>query len=72
MSNADRLFYELGYEKEESDKLVRYIWHSKPKTYVRTLTFNKSAKKITPYNQVQINMPLLKAINMKCEELRLE
>lgn len=72
MSKADSMFEELGYEKRESDKYIKYIWHSKPKTYVRTLTFNKSAKKITPYNQVQINMNLLQAINEKCKELRMD
>lgn len=69
MSKADEMFEELGYQKEEGDKLARYVWQPKCKTYVRTLTFNKSAKKITPYNQVQINMKLLKAINEKVKEL---
>lgn len=69
MSKADEMFEELGYKKEEGSKLVRYIWQSEPKNYARILTFHKSTKKITPYNQVQINMNLLQAINEKVKEL---
>lgn len=65
MSNADKLFYELGYDKKETSRKIIYyidlpIW--KP-----SITFNKKYKNI----KLDLCLPMqeLKAINMKCLEL---
>lgn len=68
MSNADKLFYELGYDKKETSRKIIYyidlfIW--KP-----SIIFNKKYKSVK--SDLCITMQELKAINMKCEELRLE
>lgn len=66
MSEADKMFKELGYGKEEENPL--YICY----TNLETITFNKVAR--TVYKDIDsgacaIKMEELKAINKKCEEL---
>lgn len=77
MSNADKLFYELGYEKiEENDEYVLYL----SKEFIgrkRKIRFWKDDKVIfndlleddKVVSSVQIGIDELKAINMKCLEL---
>lgn len=77
MSNADKLFYELGYEKiEENDEYVLYL--SKEfigrKRKIRfwkddKVFFNDLIENDKIISSVQIGMEELKAINMKCKEL---
>lgn len=76
MSKADKLFYELGYKIDigEPYGIIRYK-HIQEDYYIRFYLEDKEfdANKIIE-NEIyplEINMPLLKAINMKCEELRL-
>lgn len=73
MSNADKLFYELGYEKIQDDK----SWIDFKKRNIN-ITFNLNDKFVEAtqlyggeYLSKKIYMEELKAINMKCEEMRL-
>ena len=89
MSNADKLFYELGYELED-EKICphsyRYKKENKKSFTVKEIVIEKSSKliaicyykvdtngNISPINCTDhfLSLQELKAINMKCEELRL-
>ncbi len=74
MSEADRLFKELGYKKYTSDDCVMYMKN------LFILTFDIDNKTfITEYKQgdynfpkirpFEVNMQELQAINKKCKEL---
>lgn len=67
MSEADKMFEELGYIKYESKYNIYYTAQ-----FGTEIAFNKKDKDVTKYwgmeNQY-IDMQELKAINKKCEEL---
>lgn len=74
MSEADRLFKELGYKKYTSDDCVMYMKN------LFILTFDIDNKTfVTEYKQgdynfpkirpFEVNMQELQAINKKCKEL---
>ena len=75
MSEADRLFEELGYKKYTSDDCVMYM---KDLFMITFIIDNKTF--VTEYKQgdynfpkvkpFEVNMQELQAINMKCKELK--
>ena len=70
MSEADKLFKDLGYKKEDySPNVIYYTNIFNDDIYY---TFNKNTKKFyfIEYGEAgDISMEELKAINKKCEEL---
>lgn len=70
MSKADKLFEELGYEKEEYNPNVIYYTSNILDTIY--FAFNKNTKKVCFIENNEagdISMEELKAIQMKCDEL---
>ena len=70
MSEADKLFEELGYEKEEYNPDVIYYTSNILDTIY--FAFNKNTKKVCFIENNEagdISMQELKAIQMKCDEL---
>ena len=70
MSEADKLFEELGYEKEEYNPNVIYYTSNILDTIY--FVFNKNTKKVCFIENNEagdISMEELKAIQMKCDEL---
>lgn len=70
MSKADKLFEELGYEKEEYNPDVIYYTSNILDTIY--FAFNKNTKKVCFIENNEagdISMEELKAIQMKCDEL---
>lgn len=70
MSEADKLFKELGYKKETYNPDVIYFTN----IYIDTIyyAFNKNTKKfcfIENNEAGDISIQELKAINLKCQEL---
>lgn len=70
MSNADKLFYELGYELDKVhyniDNTDVYTY-KKDNDFIRFRTVDKSMVTLFKTN---FSKDELKAINMKCEELQ--
>ena len=68
MSEADKMFMELGYKKVDNGEQVFYVKSDKE------IKFNKWLRCIcsidSNYKWQYIDMQELKAINKKCEELR--
>jgi hypothetical protein len=69
MTNGDRMFEELGYQKREDEYEIRYCGD-------KEISLNKTCKDITigyltDYYEpaMPFSMAELKAINKKCEEL---
>ena len=70
MSKADKLFEELGYEKEEYNPDVIYYTSNILDTIY--FAFNKNTKKVCFIENNEagdISMEELKAIYLKCKEL---
>ena len=69
MSEADKMFEELGYKKYEYANMLDYICTQKTmgETFHFKISFLKTSKLIK-FEQL-IGMQELKAINKKCEEL---
>ena len=70
MSEADKLFDELGYEKEEYNPDVIYYTSNILDTIY--FAFNKNTKKVCFIENNEagdISMQELQAIQMKCKEL---
>lgn len=70
MSEADKLFEELGYQKEEYNPDVIYFTNK----FIDTIyyAFNKNTKKfcfIENNDAGDISMEELKVVNLKCKEL---
>ena len=72
MSEADKLFEELGYKKYESEIEIKYIFEG-----MDTIRFWKRIKNIdfyiwndgkTPLNKT-LNIYEIQAINKKCQEM---
>lgn len=79
MSEADKLFEELGYEKIDNNKIkhIRFIRQAN-KTTKENIDFHKIFKKVEAYfydfeDHQELIKPIsleeLKAINLKCKEL---
>ena len=66
MTNADKLFEELGYKKEERKYAVAFT--KTTKDLIRLFGFNKIGKNIM-LDVHFITMQELKAINEKCKEM---
>lgn len=73
MSEADRLFEELGYEKKiENEDFLRYDNKDNPDDTPMKICFSKYFKTFTKVRFLReeaISMQELKAINKKCLEL---
>ena len=63
MSEADKLFEELGYMIDENEN--RTIYDNRNINII----FDKETKTINTDEAITFNMQELKAINKKCEEL---
>ena len=73
MSEADKLFEELGYVKIIQDVIYEGFWEEYYNADMgKTISFNLTDKivDITDDEEWGITMQELKAINMKCEELK--
>lgn len=79
MSEADRLFEELGYRKIDTNKIkhIRFIRQAN-KTTNESINFHKVFKKVEVYfydfeDHQELTKPIsmeeIKAINLKCKEL---
>lgn len=79
MSEADKIFEELGYEKIDNKKIkhIRFIRQAN-KTTSESINFHKIFEKVEVYFYdfedsqeliKPITMQELKAINLKCKEL---
>ena len=71
MSDADKLFEELGYEKHSSTIHERFdLYSPDAKNLLIRIVFNKMTKRIyIQCAEEALDMQELKAINMKCKEL---
>lgn len=72
MSEADRMFEELGYIKKfENDRktVYRYIKKIMGDLFDFNIVFSKVSKIVVFQGQEGFGMEELKAINKKCEEL---
>ena len=71
MSEADKMFDDLGYNKYEFDTYIDYLSRKSSKG----MTFRKDMQVIDSHCGIgseYITMQELKAINIKCKELRME
>ena len=68
--SAKEMFEELGYKQWDNNNYRIYYDTTKGVSCgSRGLEFIHKSKKIVPYNRVQIDMKLLKAINQQVKEL---
>lgn len=68
MSEADKMFEELGYKKIEDESFIRYFKESNRRC--DDIMFYKRPKTVHINNKWNcLNMKLLQAINKKVEEL---
>lgn len=68
--SAKEMFEELGYEQLYNDeRMIFYVTYKGVACGSRGIEFRHKYKKIVPYNRVQIDIKLLKAINKQIEEL---
>ena len=73
MSESDKLFKELGYEKHSSKTHERFDLYSPDNERLIRIVFNKMTKRIAIHCDGEaLDMQELKAINMKCKELGME
>ena len=72
MSEADKMFEELGYKKKNLDIVFSRFWEEwENEDLAKTFSFNTvyEALDITDENAYGITMQELRAINEKCKEL---
>lgn len=70
MSEADKLFEELGYEKHSSKTHERYDLYSSDDEHLIRIVFNNKTKRLAIHCDGEaLDMEELKAINLKCKEL---
>ena len=76
MTNADKMFEELGYKKVKDSKLE--VVYKDEETllgdkFCITIAFYKISKRVQTYDEknksLAVTIPELKAINQKCKEL---
>lgn len=75
MSEADKMFEELGYEKKKLNFVFSRFWEEwTNEDLQKNFSFNTEYKiiDITDENKFGITIQELKAINLKCKELRLD
>lgn len=68
MSEADKMFEELGYKKETHISRLIYKRINVEEEYEEDITFYHDNKTVNKFGKA-ITMQELKAINKKCEEL---
>ena len=68
MSEADKMFEELGYEKREGETYDVFYSPLNEEGYVESISFDKKRKKIRVFNTVVL-LEELKAIYKQCEDL---
>ena len=67
---AKDMFEKLGYKiNRNNEKEISYYTQQGIGQGYRMINFHLKKKKIVPYNRVQIDMDLLKAINQQVKEL---
>lgn len=70
MSDADKIFEELGYELHSSKSRDRFELYSLDNEHLIKIIFNKITKRIEIHCECEaLDMQELKAINMKVLEL---
>ena len=73
MSEADKMFKELGYSKQELIEIVIYENKKDEEIYIdkkqRTVIKEAYLSSLNIYEAREITMQELQAINMKCKEL---
>lgn len=70
MSEADRLFDELGYEKHSSKTHERYDLYSADDEHLIRIVFNNKTKRLAIHCDGEaLDIEELQAINMKVKEL---
>lgn len=70
MSEADKLFEELGYEKHSSKIHERYDLYSTDDEHLIRIVFNNKIKRLAIHcDGKALDMDEIKAINLKCKEL---
>ena len=69
MSEADKMFEELGYEKETHISRLVYKKFNIEEQYEEDITFSHDGETVDKFKGT-ITMPELDAINKKIEELR--
>ena len=67
MSEADKLFQELGYIEHFNTQYAEVYRKDSRKCSGRQISFDMRTKSI--HNEYYINIEELKAINLKCKEL---
>ena len=75
MSKADEMMIDSGYKKVDLDFLFSRFWEQWENVDLeKTISFNIEHKyfKVEDENEYGITMQELKAINLKCVELRLD
>lgn len=68
MSEADKMFEELGYKKETHISRLVYKKFNIEEQYEEDITFSHDGETVDKFKGT-ITMPELDAINKKCEEL---
>lgn len=71
MSEADKMFEELGYKKIENDKGIKYEYDHEimGERFLYDITFWKPSEMMFLHVINGLNKDELKAINKKCQEL---
>ena len=70
--NAEQMFEELGYQRNEENEKIIYLIETKGSFYYQEIIFNLLQKVIVidgNFLEVAIESDLLKAINKQAEEL---
>ena len=70
--NAEQMFEELGYQRNEENEKIIYLIETKGSFYYQEIIFNLLQKVIVidgNFLEVAIEIDLLKAINKQAEEL---
>ena len=70
--NAEQMFEELGYQRNEENEKIIYLIETKGSFYYQEIIFNLVQKVILidgNFLEVAIESDLLKAINKQAEEL---
>ena len=70
MSESDKLFKKLGYEKHSSKIHERYDLYSADDEHLIRIVFNNKTKRLAIHCDGEaLDMDEIKAINLKCNEL---
>lgn len=70
MTEADKLFKKLGYEKHSSKTHERYDLYSADDEHLIRIVFNNKTRRLAIHCDGEaLDMDEIKAINLKCKEL---